>query len=175
MNLRPEKSNDNIVVKTTYIFSSPLYDAEERQGFIMQEIFTLSAYETDAGHFFEALKEHHTDLLLDVRLKNTNQLCGFTRKKDLEYLVPLVTGARYEHDVRFAPSPETLKGYLNHWTDWEQYRKAYLADIGKSDAEKLFRKEYGRYRCVCLLGTATKKRRSHSEALAELLAKRKEG
>ncbi|MGN1023019.1 MAG: hypothetical protein ACI4OJ_05945, partial [Lachnospiraceae bacterium] len=61
------------------------------------EFFTLSAYETSAEAFFTALKDHHTDLVLDIRLHNSNQLCGFTKERDLAYLVPALTGADYIH------------------------------------------------------------------------------
>jgi uncharacterized protein YeaO (DUF488 family) len=132
--------------------------------------YTLSAYETTARDFFGFLTEHKIDLVLDVRLKNANQLCGFTKKKDLEYLVPALTHAAYVHDLRFAPEPELLEKYLNHWINWEQYKKEYRLQMEKNKAAAVFKKEYGMYAAVCILGTATKKRRSHSEVLEELLA-----
>ena len=131
--------------------------------------YTLSAYGTTAGDFFGFLTGHEIDLVLDVRLKNTNQLCGFTKRKDLEYLVPALTHAGYVHDLRFAPAPELLEKYLSHWIDWERYKTEYRVQMEKNRAAEIFKKEYGRYTAVCILGTATRKRKSHSEALAELL------
>jgi hypothetical protein len=142
----------------------------------MPDIFTLSAYETSAEQFFDALLCRKADLVLDVRLKNTNQLCGFTRQKDLEYLIPQITGAAYVHDLRFAPTPELLDRYRKHWNwiGWEEYREQYDALMRKRGAEFAFRSSYGTYSAVCILGTATKKRRSHSEALVELLTDKSE-
>ncbi len=44
-----------------------------------RSVITLSAYQTTAERFFTTLVDHKVDLLLDVRLHNTNQLCGFTK------------------------------------------------------------------------------------------------
>lgn len=140
----------------------------------MPEIFTLSAFETSAGPFFNALLSRKAGLVLDVRLKNTNQLCGFTKQKDLEYLIPRITGANYVHDLRFAPTPELLKLYQAQLIDWEEYRKQYEMLIHSRGAEQIFQSTYGAYSCVCILGAATKKRRSHSEALKQLLTNKYE-
>lgn len=135
----------------------------------MPDIFMLSAYETSAEQFFDSLLSHSTDLVLDVRLKNTNQLCGFTKQKDLEYLIPKITGAEYVHDLRFAPTPELLDRYLKHWINWEDYREQYNALMEQRGSESIFRSSYGMYSSICILGTATKKRKSHSEALVQIL------
>ncbi len=133
---------------------------------------TISAYETTAERFFETLAAEHLDLLLDTRLKNTNQLAGFTKKTDLEYFVPRLLRATYVHDLLFAPAPTVLERYLNHNLDWLEYAQAYKEDIEERGAVEKFFERYGNYQSVCLLGTATKKRRSHVEVLQEMLAER---
>lgn len=137
----------------------------------MQEIFEMSAYETSAELFFETLKQHQTDLVLDVRLKNSNQLCGFTKRKDLAYLVPAITGAKYCHDLAFAPSDSLLDAYLQHRISWDAYCERYQKEISESHAVDHYQKEYKDYQHVCILGTATRKRRSHSEVLVRLLSR----
>jgi uncharacterized protein YeaO (DUF488 family) len=135
----------------------------------MQDVYVLSAYETSAERFFETLLEHGTELLLDVRRKNTNQLCGFTKQRDLEYLTGKIAGAKYIHDLRFAPEPDLLEDYLKHRSGWDEFRAGYCAQMEKIDAVGLFGQEYGAYRSVCILGAGTVKRRSHSEILAEMI------
>ncbi|MFU0842650.1 MAG: DUF488 domain-containing protein [Burkholderia sp.] len=135
----------------------------------MPELFELSAYETSAEAFFETLKKHRADLVLDVRLRNTSQLCGFTKSRDLAYLVPEITGAQYASDVNFAPEPALLDLYIKKKIPWEDYRDRYLAQMKKTGAAEHFKKTYGDFRSVCLLGTATRARRSHAEALLGLL------
>ncbi|MGI6590798.1 MAG: DUF488 domain-containing protein [Eggerthellaceae bacterium] len=135
----------------------------------MPRVFDMSAFETSAREFFTTLIREEADLVLDVRLRNTNQLCGFTKKKDLEYLIPTITGAAYVHDLQLAPSAELLGAYQNHDIDWETYKHWYLREMDQAKARDHFRESYGGYQSVCILGTATRKRRSHSEALVELL------
>ncbi len=132
-------------------------------------LFTLSAYETTAEHFFETLKKQRADLVLDVRLRNTNQLCGFTKEKDLAYFVHTITGAEYVHDLRFAPASELLDLYTKHAIDWNGYRSGYLEEMEARNARSIFNDSYGRYASICILGTATTHRRSHSEALLDYL------
>lgn len=134
-----------------------------------REIFTLSAYETGAREFFGELRRRQADLVLDVRLRNTSQLCGFTKEKDLAYLVPALTGARYLHDLRFAPSPALLRAYQQKQLDFEGYRQGYEREMAERQSCAYFREQYGGYERICLLGTATRKRRSHSEVLLDLL------
>lgn len=133
-------------------------------------IYTTSAYETTAEKFFDALLKEKVDLLLDTRLKNTNQLAGFTKKNDLEYFVPKLLHADYVHDKLFAPAPTILERYLHGNLTWDAYADAYREDMRERDAVGQFFDHYGEYRSVCLLGTATRKRRSHVEILKELLA-----
>jgi hypothetical protein len=75
-------------------------------------LFVMSAYETDAETFFTSIRNHHIDLVVDVRRRNTSQLCGFTRQKDLPYFLKELTGADYIHDLNLVPSEELLEAYL---------------------------------------------------------------
>ena len=46
---------------------------------------------------------------------------------------------------------------------------AYREDIREREAVPQFYDRYGEYKSVCLLGTATHKRRSHVEVLQQML------
>lgn len=135
----------------------------------MGRVFTMSAYQTSAREFFERLEREGAQLLLDVRLKNTNQLAGFTKKRDLEYLVPRITGARYEHNLVFAPEPDLLDDYLKGRIGFDEYARRYEGLMGERGALRVFHDLYGGFGTVALLGTATRKRRSHAEVLERLL------
>lgn len=132
-------------------------------------INTISAYETTAEKFFGALESWDVDLLLDTRLKNTNQLAGFTKKNDLAYFVPKLLHADYVHDKLFAPAPTMLERYLHGNIGWDAYADAYREDIREREAVPQFYDRYGEYKSVCLLGTATHMRRSHVEVLQQML------
>ena len=131
----------------------------------MQKIYRLSAYETTAAEFFQRVAAEETDLVLDVRLNNSSQLCGFTKKKDLEFFVPKLSGAKYVHDLLFAPDKGLLDLYTKKRIGWEEYSDAYDLLLDKRKAMAIYAKKYKDFACVCLLGTQTKKRRSHNEVL----------
>ncbi len=136
---------------------------------ILQNIFLLSAYEISAAKFFQTLRQQKVDLVLDVRRGNTSQLCGFTKEKDLAFFVPQLTGAQYVHDLTFAPDKELLDLYTKHHMPWETYAREYRKILAKRQGIAHFKEQYSGYQSVCLLGTATKKRRSHNEVLQAIL------
>lgn len=135
----------------------------------MKNFYTISAYETSAADFFEKLKEYKVDLVLDIRLKNESQLCGFSKKSDLEYFISNIVHARYIHDLNLAPTKELLDNYRKNWTMWEQYEEGYLALMEQRHILSYFKEKYGDYDSICLIGTDTKKRKSHSQILCQLL------
>ena len=133
------------------------------------DIHTISAYETTASKFFGCLEEWKTDLALDVRLKNTNQLAGFTKRDDLAYFVKRLVGAEYKHDLLVAPAPTLFERYIHGNIDWDAYASAYRDDLRERNAIEQFFDRYGDKRSVALVGTATRARRSHAEVLKEML------
>ncbi|MDD4368065.1 MAG: DUF488 family protein [Oscillospiraceae bacterium] len=135
----------------------------------MQSIFAISAYQTSAEAFFTAIKEAQADLVLDVRLHNESQLAGFSKRRDLAWLVPALCQADYVCDRFFAPEPGLLSRYIKRELSWESYAGAYRNQMQAADVTAYFIQHYGRYQRICLIGTATKKRRSHTEVLQELL------
>ena len=61
---------------------------------------------------------------MDTRLKNTNQLAGFTKRDDLAYFVEELVHARYVHDKLFAPAPTMMERYIHGNIGWDAYADA---------------------------------------------------
>ena len=133
------------------------------------KINVLSAYQTTAEEFFTKIINWKADLVLDVRLKNTNQLAGFTKQEDLEYFTHVIAHADYAHDVEYCPSKTLLDAYLDHDMPYEEYFQKYAAELKERDAIPDFFKKYGAYGSIAIVGTATDKRHSHAEELQKLL------
>lgn len=133
------------------------------------QVNVISAYETSAQEFFEQLEAWHVDMVVDIRLKNTNQLAGFTKLHDLEYFTHRILNANYAHDTEFSPAATTLERYLDHKMTWEEYFAAYRQEMAERNAVPAFVERYGEFDSVAIVGTATKKRRSHAEVLVELV------
>lgn len=133
------------------------------------EIHVLSAYQTTAEEFFDKIIGWKTDLVLDIRLRNTNQLAGFTKQEDLEYFTHVIAHADYVHDVEYSPSKTLLDDYLDHGLSYQEYFARYAKEMEERKAIPAFFQKYGKYRSVAIVGTATDKRRSHAEELQHLL------
>ncbi len=129
----------------------------------------LSAYQTTAEEFFNKILSWDTDLVLDIRLKNTNQLAGFTKQEDLEYFTHVIAHADYAHDVEYSPSKTLLDEYLDHGLPYQEYFERYAQEMKERNAIPEFFQKYGKYRSIAIVGTATNKRRSHAEELQRLL------
>jgi hypothetical protein len=132
------------------------------------DITVLSAYETSAQEFFEAIKKAKADIVVDVRLHNTNQLAGFTKEGDLAYFIPTILNIPYVHDTRFAPSETLLSSYLEGGLSFERYGKSYRREMEAKNGKDLFLSSYP-YAGVVIIGTATRKRHSHAEVLKQYL------
>lgn len=131
-------------------------------------VIVLSPYETSAQEFFTAIQKAKAQIVVDVRLHNTNQLAGFSKEGDLAYFVPTICGIPYIHDTRFAPEESLLSSYLKNSLSFDRYSRKYKEEIEREGGRDLFEKSYP-YERVALIGTTTKKRHSHAETLATML------
>ena len=78
-----------------------------------------------ARDFFETLERAGVELLIDVRLRNTSQLAGFTKRDDLAYLLDRLGGIEYLHQPLLAPSPELFADYRKRRIDWTAYARRF--------------------------------------------------
>ena len=59
----------------------------------MRRDYTIGFTQKSAAEFFGALKDAGVRRLLDVRLSNSSQLAGFTKRDDLPYFLRELCGA----------------------------------------------------------------------------------
>src|SRR5271167_1618834 len=92
------------------------------------EIYTIGFTKRSARDFFETIKSQGIRRLLDVRLNNSSQLAGFSKKDDLEYFLRRICDASYAHDSVLAPTPELLNSYKKSKSStWDEYANAFLS------------------------------------------------
>ena len=75
------------------------------------EVYTIGFTKKTAAEFFEALRRAGIKRLVDVRLNNTSQLAGFTKREDLAYFLREICGAEYFHEPLLAATPELFDRY----------------------------------------------------------------
>lgn len=136
----------------------------------MSKLFTIGFTKKSAREFFELLQANSIELLADIRLNNTSQLAGFTKKNDFEYFLSLFD-IDYEHWAKFAPPKEVFKKYKKDG-DWESFEKSYREHIhinslieGEDIAKALENR-------VCLLCSESTAKHCHRRLLAEMIRDR---
>ncbi len=95
------------------------------------EIYTIGFTQKSARQFFDLLTANGIRRLVDIRLKNTGQLAGFTKSGDLAYFLDAICGAEYVHQPLLSPTKELFSDYRagrRSWADYEQIFGALLAE-----------------------------------------------
>ena len=89
-------------------------------------VYTIGFTKKSAAEFFGALKRAGVKRLLDVRLSNSSQLAGFTKKEHLAYFLQEILGADYKHEPLLAPTRELFDRYKKQQGSWHDYELAFL-------------------------------------------------
>ncbi len=135
------------------------------------QIFTIGFTKKSAEEFFNSIRDHHIELLIDVRLNNQSQLAGFTKGRDLAFFLKEICNCEYSHEVRFAPAKEILDGYKKNQISWEKYEVEYNELIKRRNVTDIFKTEYRKYDHVLLLCSEPTPEHCHRRLLAEALSK----
>ena len=105
------------------------------------EIYSIGFTQKSAREFFDTLKTHGIERLLDVRLNNTSQLAAFAKQADLAYFLNEICGATYEHEPLLAPTQDILDEFKKHKGSWEDYSEAYLSLIRSRKVESVLSRD----------------------------------
>lgn len=98
------------------------------------DLYTIGFTRRSAEEFFEALRAARVERVLDIRLQNTSQLAGFTKKEDLPYFLDRLIGAEYSHEPLLAPDEESFRAYRSGEIDWPHFRSQYRAALRRRKA-----------------------------------------
>ena len=132
-------------------------------------IYTIGFTQKTAEHFFQLLKEHQVQLLVDIRLNNKSQLAGFTKGEDLRYFLKEICGCGYIHCEEYVPTKEILDDYKKKRIDWDGYVSRFLPLMARRGAAKKFPERFTGYERVCLLCSEPTPEYCHRRLLAELI------
>ena len=99
-------------------------------------LFTVGFAETSASHFFGLLRNAEVQRLIDVRLNNTSQLAGFTKKDDLPFFLREICGMDYEHLPTLAPTEQLLAAVRKGKRGWSGYEREFLTLMKARKVEK---------------------------------------
>lgn len=131
-------------------------------------LFTIGFTRKSASQFFGLLQAAGVRRLVDIRLNNTSQMAGFSKRDDLAYFTRQILGIDYLHETRLAPSQEILDDFrLNG--DWARYESGFLALLDQRRVAGLL--DRALFDDACLLCSEPTAGQCHRRLAAEFLAK----
>jgi len=134
------------------------------------EIFTIGFVKKSAEQFFQILKENHIECVVDIRLRPSGQLAGFTKQNDLKFFLKRLVGSDYLHLPILAPTREILDAYRKD-RNWQKYVTAFEQLMHERDIPSaLDRLQFESKRC-CLLCSESEPSFCHRSLVSEMLAK----
>lgn len=135
------------------------------------QILTMGFTKKNAEDFFNLIREHHVDMLVDVRLNNQSQLAGFTKGRDIAFFLKEICNCKYSHEILFAPTKDILNRYKKEQISWEKYEAEYNELIKKRNVLEIFIQKYLYYDNVLLLCSEPTPECCHRRLLADFLSK----
>ena len=132
-------------------------------------IYTIGFTQKNAETFFGLLSRNKIQRLVDIRLRPSGQLAGFTRKEDLPYfLAKLVDGCQYSHLPELAPSKEILDDYHADKA-WERYVERFEALMNERGIPDVLDRRMFEEAMCCLLCSEATPDQCHRRLVAERL------
>jgi uncharacterized protein (DUF488 family) len=132
----------------------------------MTIIYTIGHTQKTLERFIQLLQKAGADAVIDIRLHNTSQLAGFSKREDLAFLLREGFGIEYEHRLELAPTPEILDDYRSEG-NWASYERDFVSLLVERDAEDIGTELLGRYRRPCLLCAEPAPDHCHRRLVAE--------
>ena len=132
----------------------------------MPTIYTIGYKGKSLQTFIRQLRDAGIDAVIDVRLRNTSHLAGYTKRDDLAFLLREGFGIAYEHHPELAPTQEVFDDYRQD-QDWTAYESFYLPLLVERDASQIGREIRSRYRAPCLLCAEPTAEHCHRRLIAE--------
>lgn len=131
------------------------------------KIFTIGFTKKSAKEFFEILKTNNIEQIIDIRLNNTSQLAGFTKKDNLEYFLKELCSIDYSHFIFLAPTKEIRDRYIKS-KNWDVYVKEYIELLDNRKVLDKLDKSYFK-RKSCFLCSEASADHCHRRLLVEYL------
>jgi uncharacterized protein (DUF488 family) len=135
----------------------------------MPTLCTIGFRTKPLAELITLLRQAGVEAVIDVRLRNTSQLAGYTKRDDLAFLLQEGFGIAYEHHPELAPTDEIFDAYRQDG-DWEAYETRFRPLLVEREAAEVGREILSRYRTVCLLCSEPTADHCHRRLVAEYWA-----
>lgn len=132
----------------------------------MPNLYTIGYKGKPLETFISQLCARGVDIVVDVRLRSTSHLLGYTKQNDLAFLLQEGFGIAYEHYPELAPTDEILLAY-RETHDWAAYETQFQPLLVKRAVSEIGRGILARYRAPCLLCAEPTAEQCHRRLVAE--------
>ena len=132
----------------------------------MPTLYTIGFQRKPLSQFIALLRQAGVDAIIDIRLRNTSQLSGYTKRDDLAFLLNKGFDIAYEHRPDLAPSGDILDAYRED-KDWAAYEERFNPLLAERQAETIGRDILSRYQSPCLLCSEPTADHCHRRLVAE--------
>ena len=105
------------------------------------EVYSIGFTKKTAERFFGLLRSAGVTRLLDVRLNNSSQLAGFTKRDDLAFFIREICGAEYVHEPLLAPTQDILDALKKRKGAWSEYETSFLRLMTEREIERKIDRE----------------------------------
>jgi uncharacterized protein (DUF488 family) len=129
------------------------------------KVYTIGFTKRSAEDFFSTLANSGAKRLVDVRLNNSSQLAGFSKRDDLKYFLKAICGMEYVHLPELAPTQEMLDAYKGKTIMWDAYAVQFNALLAARQVENSVTREV--IEGACLLCSEAKPDQCHRRLVAE--------
>ncbi len=102
-------------------------------------LFTIGFTKKSAREFFTKLVQSGVKRVVDVRLKNTSGLSGFSKKDDLKYFLEKIGVIEYVHLTELAPTADLLDDFKKRKGLWSNYETGFLTLMQQRNIEDRLR------------------------------------
>lgn len=138
------------------------------------KLYTIGHTKKNLKRFVELLRNANIDAVVDIRLKNTSQLAGFSKGDDLAFILEDLLGIRYLHLLDLAPTDDLLEQYRKY-KDWQKYHEAFAELMRERKAIPSALKTLSPFKSPCLLCAEDEPDKCHRRVVAELMAEEQPG
>lgn len=132
----------------------------------MPTLYTIGYERRSLREFIGSLQRAGVDAVIDIRLRNTSQLAGYTKRDDLAFLLEEGFGIAYEHHPELAPTDAILDDYRRDH-DWQHYQDRFVALLKERRTEIIGREILSRYQAPCLLCHEAEAEHCHRSLVAQ--------
>lgn len=129
------------------------------------KLYTIGFTRKSAADFFGLLRESGAKRVVDVRLRNTSGLAGFSKKSDLPWFLRELCGMDYVHLPRLSPADDLLDAYRQKRVSWDEYEPIFQSIIERRLIRAAIPQDI--IADSCLLCSEDKPENCHRRLLAE--------